>query len=90
LYHCRQQGFFEKVLLFPGWLHGTIMPMVKKQTQYVITVWPESPCSKYFDENGKPVNKSFAMRFYTWQEAKEFADEHGIEIDGARHSIVVA
>ncbi len=61
----------------------------KRPKKWVITVEPERAGSLYFGPDGKPTNRSHAMEFWTWNEAKKFADSHGIEVTGAVVSIVV-
>ena len=63
--------------------------MKKKPVKYVITAEPESPSSKYWDINGNKTILPLAAEFYFFSEAKQFADERGIEIDGVRNSVVV-
>jgi hypothetical protein len=63
---------------------------VKKQpTKYVITAEPERANSKYWDSAGHKNILPLAAEFYSFFEAKQFADENGIEINGTLNSIVV-
>lgn len=63
--------------------------MKKKPIKYVITAQPERPNSKYWDAKGIKTILPLAAEFYSFSEAKQFADERGIEIDGVMNSIVV-
>ena len=62
--------------------------MKKPQIKYVITAEPENPKSKYWDSGGKKTILPLAEEFYSFGDAKEFADTHGIVID-EMNSIVV-
>jgi hypothetical protein len=51
----------------------------------------ETPRGKAYDHNGKPTtNKAKWEKFFTYEEAKEFAETHGIELDNFSSSIVSA
>jgi len=63
--------------------------MRKQPTKYVITAEPERPESKYWDPNGAKTILPLAAEFCSFSEAKQFADDNGIQIDGVMNSIVV-
>jgi len=62
--------------------------MNKQPIKYVITAEPETPNSKYWDSKGTKTILPLAAEFYSFSEAKQFADEQDIEIDGVRNSVV--
>ena len=63
--------------------------MKKKPLIYVITAEPARPDGKYWDAKGTKTILPLAAEFYSFSEAKEFADKKRIEIDGVMNSIVV-
>lgn len=62
---------------------------MKKPIKYLIAAQPERPLSLYYDENGKKAQKQFAIEFYGYEDAKDFANKHNIQIDGVMNYIVV-
>lgn len=62
--------------------------MKKQPLKFVITAQPVRPDSNYWDSSGNKTTLPLAAEFYSFTEAKEFAEEHGIEIDGVMNSIV--
>jgi len=62
---------------------------MKKSLVFVITAEPERPQSTYWDANVRKTMLPLAKTFYSWDEAKEFADQNGIVIDGVMNTIVV-
>lgn len=63
--------------------------MKKQPNKFVITAEPERPNSKYWDSKGQKNILPLAAEFYSFDDAKQFADENGIEINGTMNSIVV-
>ena len=63
--------------------------MKKQLTKYIITAEPERPNSKYWDSNGQKNILPLAVEFYSFSDAKQFADDKGIEINETMNSIVI-
>ena len=63
--------------------------MKKQPIKYVITAEPTRPNSKYWSINGARTTLPLAAEFYSFPEAKQFADDQDIEIDGVMNSVVV-
>ncbi len=67
----------------------------KKPIKWLITTRPElrepgpGLPGSYVGPNGKPADKSHAAAFSTREAAKEFADRHGIKVDGSMVRIVM-
>lgn len=57
--------------------------------KFVITTEPERMNSKYWDSKGRKTSLPLVAEFYSFSDAKQFADENGIVINGTTNSIVV-
>ncbi len=56
---------------------------------FLIACEPDRLGRHCYSLEGKPTDFSHAAEFGSWQEAKRFADGHGIKVNGAMVSIIL-